>query len=314
MVFGSVEWGCALRKSASRFSATRRYLAAGLRLSLGLALGLAWATSGQTARGANPFVDPATSRQAREEATRQIPYDKLDANEQRAISAVVGNPSIFRRLPTQVIDCDPEMHLFLIKHPEVIVNIWSVMGVSKVALERSGAETFRASDGAGTVGRIKFCYSSHDTHVIYGEGTYEGTMFNRPLNARCVLLLKTSGLQETNGRYYVTNRLDAFIQIDHVGVELIAKSFQPLVAKSADYNFAETSAFLANVSRTAEVNPPGMLRLAEKLTAVTPQVREQFAQVTVAVSERSAGRPAPPSANGRLSMSRPNTGPPRNAE
>jgi hypothetical protein len=314
MLFGSVEWGCALRRTASRFSVTRRYLSASLRLSLGLAIGIAWAMSGQSARAANPFVDPAASRQAREDAAKQIPYDKLDANEQRAVSAVVSNPSIFRRLPTQVIDCDPEMHLFLIKHPEVIVNIWSVMGVSKVALERTGAETFRASDGAGTVGRIKFCYSTHDTHVIYGEGTYEGPMFNRPLNARCVLLLKTSGLQETNGRYYVTNRLDAFIQIDHVGVEFIAKSFQPLVAKSADYNFAETSAFLANVSRTAEVNPPGMLRLAEKLTTVAAPVREEFAQVTIAVSERSAGRPAPQPAGGRFSMAKPNAGQPRTSE
>jgi hypothetical protein len=275
---------------------------------------LAWAFSGDAARAANPFVDPATSRQAREDAVKQIPFDKLDANEQRAVSGVISNPSIFRRLPTQVIDCDPEMHLFLIRHPEVIVNIWSVMGVSKVALERTGTDTFRASDGAGTVGRIKFCHSSHDVHVIYGEGTYEGPMFNRPLAARCVLLLKTSGMHETNGRYYVTNRLDAFIQIDHVGVELIAKSFQPLVSKSADYNFAETSAFLANVSRTAEVNTPVMLRPAEKLTAIAPQVREEFAQVTISVSERSAGRPAQQAAGGKLSMAKPASGMSRSSE
>jgi hypothetical protein len=115
-------------------------------------------------------------------------------------------------------------------------------------------------------------------------------MFARPLKAKCVLLLKSGYMQETNNRYYVTSRLDAFIEIDQVGVELLAKTFQPLITKTADYNFIETTAFLGNMSRTAELHPRGMQRLATKLSSVDPQIRDRFAELSLQVAERGVER------------------------
>jgi len=232
------------------------------------------------------------SRAARQDAQRSIPLDKIDADSRNKVSAVINNPSIFRRLPLVVTECDPDLYLFLVKHPEVVVNIWDVMGISKVTLNRVSADTFRASDGAGAQGTVKYCYSTHDTQVIYADGTYEGPTFSRPVRAQCVLLLKSGYIQETNNRYYVTSRMDAFIHIEHVGVELLAKTFQPLVTKSADYNFTETAGFLGSISRTAEVNARGMARLANKLTRVEPELREQLTKLSANVAQKSAERQA----------------------
>ena len=91
------------------------------------------------------------------------------------------------------------------------------MKISNVALSRTGADTFRASDNAGTLCDVKYCYSDHDTHVIYAEGSYNGPAVQPPVRARCVLVLKSGYMQETDGRYYVTSRMDTFIQIDHAG-------------------------------------------------------------------------------------------------
>ncbi len=101
---------------------------------------------------------------------------------------------------------------------------------------------------------------------MYAEGVYDGPMFPQPVQAQCVLVLRAGYVQETNGRYYITNRLDTFIHIDHVGLDLVAKTFSPLVTKTIDINFRETAAFVGVVSRTAAVNPQGMRRLAAKLT------------------------------------------------
>jgi hypothetical protein len=233
-----------------------------------------------------------SSRAAREDAVRSMPLDKLDGPMREKVNATIEGTSIFRRLPVQVIPCDPDMYLFLVRNPEVVVGIWEVMKISNVALERTGSDTFRASDNAGTLCNVKYCYSDHETQVIYAEGSYSGPMFNRPVRARCVLLLKSGYMQETDGRYYVTSRMDTFIEIDHAGVELLAKTLQMLVHRAADYNFVETAAFLATVSRTAEVNPPGMQRLAGKLTNVDPQVRDRFAQISVNVGEKAKSREA----------------------
>ncbi len=243
-------------------------------------------------QAAPPNRQATASRAAREDAIRTIPFAKLDPHKKAKISAVIANTSIFRRLPIQVTDCDPDLYLFLVRHPEVVVNIWSVMGISNVELDRKGPGSFRATDGAGTLGDIALCYSSHDTQVIYAEGQYEGTLFPKPLKARCVLVLKSGYLQETNNRYYVSSRMDAFIQLEQVGVELLAKTFQPLITKSADVNFIEPPAFLGNISRTAELHPRGMKRLASRLTGLEPEVRARFMELAAQAAERNAERQA----------------------
>ncbi len=206
------------------------------------------------------------------------------------MAAVVNAKCLFRRLPVQVIECDPELYLFLVRHPEVVVNIWEVMKISNVALSRTGQDSFRATDNAGTLCDVKYCYSSHDTQVIYAEGTYNGPVLAKPVRARCVLLLKSGYVQETNGRYYVTNRMDTFIQIDHAGVDLLAKTIQPLLHRSADYNFVETASFFSTISRTAEANPAGMYRLAGKLTNLEIDVRDRFAELAVATARKARQR------------------------
>ncbi len=76
---------------------------------------------------------------------------------------VVQNPSLFRRVPVQVIDCDPNLYLFLVRHPEVVVNIWQVMGISRVTLEQTGPDSYKGDDAAGTTGTVRLCYSNLST-------------------------------------------------------------------------------------------------------------------------------------------------------
>ncbi len=234
----------------------------------------------------------SNSRQTREEAARAIPFGKLPSDVLPKVRQVVQNPSLFRRVPVQVIDCDPDLYLFLVRHPEVVVNIWQVMGISRVKLVPTGPGSYEGDDAAGTTGAIRMCYSNHNTQVLYAEGLYEGTMFPQPIQAQCVLVLRAGYVQETNGRYYITNRLDAFIHIDHVGLDLVAKTFSPLVTKTVDINFRETAAFVGVVSRTASANPQGMQRLAGKLTAVDPSVRSEFARLSAEIGQRAQVREA----------------------
>jgi len=235
-----------------------------------------------------------SSRAAREDAVRSIPFDRLDPAIKAKIQSTLTSTSLYRRLPVQVTPCDPDLYLFMVRHPEVVVNIWEVMKISNVAIQRTGPDSFRASDNAGTLCEVKFCYSDHETQVIYAEGSYSGPLFSKPLQAKCVLLLKSGYMQETDGRYFVTSRMDTFIQIENAGVELLAKTLQMLVHRSADYNFIETASFLSTVSRTAEENPGGMQRLAGKLTNLQPEVRQRFAELTLEVGERAQARETVP--------------------
>ena len=161
------------------------------------------------------------------------------------------------------------------------------MGVTQVGVEQTGSTTFQVTDVAGTKGSIEYLHRSHDIHLIYSEGSYHGPLFAKPVEGRGLMILKTGYVLETDGRYYVTSRLDVFMNVEHLGAELLTKAFQPLVGKVADMNFTRTAGFVGSLSQTTERNYRGVQRLAGKLLKVQPEVREQFARLAEQVAKKA---------------------------
>lgn len=231
-----------------------------------------------------------SSRQARVDAIASLPLDRLTDEDRERVRSVVSNVSIYRRLPTRVIRCDPELYQFTLENPEIMVNIWQLLGLEDVTLQRTGDRTYHVEDGAGTLGKVDFLYRNHDTQVVLGQGEYDGPMFIKPVQGECVILMKSGYVRETDGHYYITARLDVFVRLDRGSTaDILAKTFRPLVGMVADHNFTQTMAFIQSLSDAAEKNPRGMLRLAEKLS-VPESTREEFIAMTGRVAERAENR------------------------
>lgn len=246
------------------------------------------------ARAASPLLPRKslaaadTSNNARLEALKSIPLGKLDPADRAKVVSVLSNVSVFRRMPLKVIDCDPDMYLFLVRHPDVVVNIWELLKISNLRMRQTGEGRFTLSEPVGATISMEFVHQSHDTHVIYGEGTYRGPLLARPVVGRGVLVLKAGYVRETNGRYYITNRLDCFLSVEPVVAELLTKTVSPLIGKTADNNFVQTAAFLGSISRTAELNSRSIRGLAYKLDGVRPKVRAQLAILADVVNQKSS--------------------------
>jgi hypothetical protein len=215
---------------------------------------------------------------------RAIPIAKVDPKFRKQVSEVLADPSIFRRMPTNVIDCQPELFTFLAQNPEVLTEIWRNLGVSKVELTRIGENTFELHDNAGTTGTLhvveQTCEAGAQNRIVmYAEGSYDGKPFNNPVGARCVLVLTSGSVKETNGRYYVASRLDSFVKLDRASIEIMAQIAHPFVGKTADRNFADTLSFVSNLSYTAEERPERIVSMAGELAEVSPSRRERLASL-----------------------------------
>lgn len=248
--------------------------------------------AGQSVPAAKP-TDATSNRAAREEAMRAIPWRQIAPHDRRRVQAVIKSAGIYRRLPTRVIDCDPDIFTFLARHPEVMVDLWRVMGVSDVALDRLPDGVYRGSDGAGTTGTVRYVVAdwgrdAHNVAVVLAEGAYEGKPFATPLKAQTVMLFQSGSVQETNGRHYVTVRIDTFVNIEQMGVELVARTVQPWLNRIADQNYIETLTFVSNFSRTAETNPQGMQRLAARLSGVDERTRNELVRLCYQTADRYA--------------------------
>ena len=113
-----------------------------------------------------------------------------------------------------------------------------------------------------------------------------------PVKGRCLMVLRSGYVRETDGRYYITTRLDTFLRVEHLGAELLTKTLHPVMGKTADMNFVQSVAFLGSLSRTAEVNARGVQRLAFRLARVQPELRQQLAELAADIAKKSTASSA----------------------
>src|SRR4029079_4374284 len=102
---------------------------------------------------------------------------------------VCERPTLFRRMPQKSMACDPAMHLFLMRNPEVVVNIWKLIGAASMTAERQGPYAWKGADGAGTNCDVELVYGTENVHIIYGDGYYEGPILKTKGTRRRVLVL-----------------------------------------------------------------------------------------------------------------------------
>lgn len=247
---------------------------------------------------------PTSSRAARREAIEALPLEKLTPDDRRALERIVENASLYRRLPTKVVECDPRLCSLFMQHPQVMVNVWEVLGISKVRMKPAGRNLFEATDGNGTHGTIRIlecvCDDNAQNRVVaLATGTYRGGGVAVPVRADCVALVRSGSVRDRDGTAYVTTRIDVFIQLEQIGVELIARTLHPLLVRVADRNFEQTVDFVSSFSEAAQKNPRGVERLAGRLEHVPRDVQQRLADIAYDMSKHRAPSDNEPEANGR---------------
>ena len=128
-----------------------------------------------------PGRDPlqaTTSKSARQDAVRSIPFEQLDPEGRNKVNSVLSNLTVFRRMPTRVIDCDPGLYLFLVEHPDV--NKVAFTGSTEVgkAIQRAVAGTNKklTLELGGKAANVVFDDAPIDQAI---EGIVNGIYFNQ---------------------------------------------------------------------------------------------------------------------------------------
>lgn len=239
---------------------------------------------------AQPGTEPEgiSTREARMQAIRGIPLDRLNRNISGEVREVLENPSYFRRMPPQVISCDQRMFTFLVRRPEVMVNIWEVMGITKVKAKRTSPLSFLADDGVGTSCKCDLIYSDDKLHIYWGNGAYEGSMAPRKIHGRCLCLLRTDNQVMTADGTAISGTMDVFLKVDNFGADLLTRTIGPFVGKTADYNFVETAKFISQISSICQTNPAAAQALVQRLDRVDDNTRREFGEIVTQIASNRA--------------------------
>ncbi|WP_236621420.1 hypothetical protein [Rhodopirellula sallentina] len=251
--------------------------------------------------GGNAEEEPRVGSAAhRRSIINSLPLDRLTPAARTQILEIAENPTLFRQLPSQAITCDRDMFLFLTRNPDVLVGLWDLMEITKVQSRRLGPYQIEAQDGVGTVCSVDLVYGDASQHIFVVDGSYDGKMTPTPIRGKGVFVLHSSYAKGSDGQTTVSGTLDCFVQLESLGIDLIARTLSPIIGRSADSNFMQTAHFIAQVSQSSSHNPSAMLDIADRLPQVEPPIRKAFADTIVTVARR--GQPAGRSSSTRSTV------------
>jgi hypothetical protein len=244
----------------------------------------------------------SSSRASRQQAIEALPLERMPDPDRRAIEKALRSTTLYRRLPVETFTCDADLLNFAIEHPESVVDIWRVLGISRLALDPAGPRQWRLADGYGTVGMLRVLHRDRRGRggllVVHGRGAYTGPLSPKPLTGTCLLILqhRPAGAAAADGRAQQTVQIDAFVDVDGMGLEIVTRTLQPLVVRSAASNLHEICLFMATLSEAATNNPEGVVKLSTRLARTDPEDRQSLAKIARAAGSKGRNSEDPAAA------------------
>ena len=226
----------------------------------------------------------SSGREARRRAAEAIPLEKMPDAHRRLAEQSLRSATLFRHLPAEVVTCDPALLEFVLAKPEVMVDLWRALGISRLALDPAAPGQWRMSDGYGTTGVVRLLHHEHTQHggllVFHGRGGYTGPLAPRQLTGSCLVVVRHDAIDpDAEGRPRQAVHVDAFLDVDGVGLEIVTRTLQPLIIRSAAANLREICLFVSQFSAAAHRSPAGVARLAERMHGTAPQDRQTLARL-----------------------------------
>jgi hypothetical protein len=248
-----------------------------------VAVSLALASGIAAAAVPGLHADTGTSaREVRRQAEAALPLDRMPAATRELVERQLRATALYRRLPVETVACGPELLDFVLAKPETLVELWRVLGISRLALDPCGPGQWRLSDGWGTVGAVRLLH--HERRgaggllVFHGRGGYTGPLSPRDLSGSCIVVVRhwpVAHDADDGPRQAV--QVDAFLDVDGLGLEVVTRALQPLIVQSATSNLHEISLFVSQFAAAAERNPGGVARLTQRMARTTAADRRALA-------------------------------------
>ncbi|MBX3422265.1 MAG: hypothetical protein KF752_11985 [Pirellulaceae bacterium] len=261
--------------------------------------------TGYVALAAEPSGEMRISRRQRlEAASSSIPLGQLQEHHAAEVRDVVNNPSFYRQMPPRMMNCDPQLLTYLIRRPEVMVNIWEMIGITNIQAQRTGTNTFYANDGAGTTCNCELIHSSDSVHIYYGTGNYEGILAPRPITGRvvCVVHSRPQPNPQAHSGFLVQGTMDVFMKVDNLGADLLTRTLGPLVGKVTEHNYDETSRFVCQLSEFCAANPGASQQIAGQLSVRDETAGREFSQIAARIAMRKHALRSNPQQPSRLAQ------------
>ena len=247
--------------------------------------------------GIKVLADGESSQNSEEQARNSIPLNAMTQQNRQRAQVIIKDRNQFRRLPSLQYTIDESMFRYLLKHPDVAVSTWRVMGISRFEMWQTGENEFEAQAIDGSEGIADILYQDANQMVFVCQGSYHNPLMPRAMEAAALIWFRVVYTPNADGSQTVSQKADVFVRFPSSGVSAIAKVLTPVLHSLMDRNLFEVSLYGSVMSRAVRDEPEWVVQVAQQMEGVLPQRKNEL--IDVARMPRGVG------SNGRVSKSIP---------
>ena len=253
-------------------------------------------TESESSTQSNSFKAPqALSDAVSDRGTRQYVSSELQAlqglsqSDVLRLQSVLRNVTVFRRLPVYQVEADKNMVMFMVNHPDAVVNIWDKMGISQISVRERGDGLYEVSDIAGTSGWMKRLWAGENAILYYLEGRYHGSLLTNDVRGKVLVLARFSSARNAEGAEVLNCYVDTFLSLEQKSADLGVRLLFPMLGKVADNNLEQTLAFVRWYCDGCKSSPVMLSAYAMELKNIRLETRQELARQTQMIAAKYNG-------------------------
>lgn len=222
-----------------------------------------------------------------------VPLDQIAPESRESVAEVIRDHTFHRQGTPDRFACDPSLYSTLVNEPDLTLALWRDLSTAPVQLRKLTPNRYEGTDGQGASGTWDYVLRSPQLHIMLAYFNYVSPRGNAKIDARIVLIVRTSYYQAANVGPSIQHTIEAFVKVDSHGWKTVARTFRPVIEKALEDQVQEAGLFVSLMSRVIMDHPTWACQVVTRQEDLAPETKQKFRRI-VLMNRRpdaSDGRP-----------------------
>jgi hypothetical protein len=229
----------------------------------------------------------------RADPSQILPLDQLAPEHRETVAEVIRDHSFHRQGESESFPCHGSLYLNLLEEPLVPLSLWKDLSDSPVQLQKVGPARYQGSDGSGSTAVWDFVLRTPRLHVLLAYFNYVSPRGNAKIDARIVLIVHSSYVQDSNREPWVQHDVEAYVKVDSMGWKTLARTVRPVIERVLEDQVREAGYFVSLMSRLVITYPNWACQVISNHAAIDPVTKQRFRNVVVQTRRPGASKGRP---------------------
>jgi hypothetical protein len=224
-----------------------------------------------------------------------VPLEQLPPGFRERVQAVLAQPTLTTRGPSETFNCQPAVYHWLLDHPDLAVRLWHSLGARCALVEDRGGGVFGWHDGQGSDVRWQTALHTAGQRLWYAEGRVKPGVLLPMVAFQAVVVLDYTEGHDREGHAALRHQMRLYLHTDSHAAALATKLVGASAPRLAEQYVAQLEMFFGGMAWYLDQNPERARLLLQDLRrqAAAPDAPPSWAAALSGPPPAAPPAPAP---------------------